>query len=1130
MDLLSFYTCQELLDKIGGFVLILDRDGRVNAVNEALCHLVGYSGEELLGLSWVNTFILPEDRDKIKKVFMRIIRGEEKPLSHHENAIVTRHGDVRIIGWHNTLLHDEQGRIIGILSSGEDITSRVEAERKIRESEHRYRRFVDHVPDALLIHDQEGRIIDANNRACRMLRYNRQELLALRIKDIDRELGWEEATRFPAEIAREKGVPFVLQRNLYRSDGSVLPSEVKVAFFEEADEPLYIVVVRDISERLIQQRRLRDNKNLLRIIIDSIPDIICIKDGKGRWLLANRFTLDLFNLVDVDYRGKRDRELADYTDPVYRKSFFACEKTDAAAWNKRAPVRHEESIPDSDGQTKIFAVYKIPIFHGDGRKKALVVIGHDITDQKKVEEKYRQLFEQSPLSYISSTMDGTIQAVNRSVGKTFGYAAEDLIGHNFVEFLTPESREDFQVNYPRFLETGNFSGADYEVYRSDGSVATIQVTSTVIRDEAGKPVSVQSIILDVTRQRIIEAQMRESEARYRLLFERAPVGIIHYDTDLHVTACNENYLNLMNTSRDEIMGFDIRTLRDKRVIPVFEAALKGEEAHWEGEYQRTLYDGTAYVSLRTAPLMDGEGNIQGGIGIMVDLSKQKRAETEKSRFMSAIEQATETIVITDTSGAIEYVNPAFESMTGYTAEEAQGRNPSMLRSGRHDAQFYRDLWHTIQEGKVWKGHIVNRKKDGTLFEEDVTISPVRNQEGRITNYVAVKRDVTREVALKKQLNQAMKMEAIGTLAGGIAHDFNNILSAVLGYAEMVDIQLEEDHPAREDVAQIITAGHRATDLIRQILTFSRQEEEELRPVKLQFIIKEALKLLRSSLPSSIELHQDIDSSCGSVLADPTSVHQVLINLCTNAKQAMTGGSGSLSVRLAEVDGGSLSLPAIPETMRGRRWVMLSVHDTGRGMDAQVRERIFDPFFTTKKQGQGTGLGLSVVHGIVKSHDGEILVESEPGRGTTFYVFFPLVKEDEQPSEHDLTTEIIGGTEHILLVDDEPLLVDLMERSLSLLGYKIDSFTDSASALAWIEKHEHEIDLIITDMTMPGMTGAELAERVLRRNPTMPIILCTGYSEEMDAQRARELGIRRFVAKPVDNRELALTIRDVLDAF
>ena len=1128
MDLLNAYTHQELLDKIGVIVLILDGDGRVCAANRALCDLVGYEEDELKGLTWIETFILPDDRAELGKLFDRIIQGNLELASYYENPIVTRQGRIHIIGWHNTLLKDNEGHNIGILSTGEDITSRVEAEQKIRESEYRYRRFVDHVPDALVIHDHTGQILDVNRQACRLFNYTRAELLSLNIKDIDRDISEAEIAGIPAQLAREPGVALIMQRNLYRRDGSLLPAEVKVVLFEEGDASLYIAVVRDISERLFQQRRLQDNRDLLRVIIDSIPDIICIKDGMGRWLLANTYNLELFNLTEVEYRGKTDKELANYTDPIFRETFLSCEHSDKKAWMNGKPSRQEEYIPADDGKPRVFDVYKIPLFHQDGSKKAMVTIGHDITDQKKVEEKYRQLFEQSPLSYLSSDLNGTIQAVNRSVTETFGYTPDDLIGHNLAEFMTLDSREQFQKNYPQFLKTGDFSGTDYEVYRFDGSIATIQVTSTIIRDEAGMPVSVQSIVLDVTRQRKIEAQVRESEARYRLLFERAPVGIIHYDMNLHVTACNENYLHLMDTPREIVMEYDIRDLRDKRVIPVLEAALRGEEAHWEGEYQMTLREGSVYLSLRTAPLVDGQGNIQGGIAIVVDLSEQKRAETEKSRFMSAIEQASETIVITDTKGVIEYVNPAFEAMTGYTALEAYGQNPRILKSGQHDKQFYRDLWHTITKGQVWKGHIVNRKKDGTLFEEDVTISPVRNPEGKITNYVAVKRDVTREVALEKQLNQAMKMEAIGTLAGGIAHDFNNILSAVLGYAEMVDIQLDENDPAREDVAQIITAGHRATDLIRQILTFSRQEEEELRPVKLQFILKEALKLLRSSLPSSIELYQEIDSSCGSVMADPTSIHQVLINLCTNAKQAMEGSRGKLTVRLVE-QGITDKGKRFPVHVEQDRWVALIVSDTGCGMDAQVKERIFDPFFTTKKKGQGTGLGLSVVHGIVKSHGGEIVVESKPGRGTTFHVFFPLVKTEEQPAEYDSHLEVTGGTERIVLVDDEPLLVDLMERSLSLLGYRVDSFTDSFAALSWIKEHAEKIDLVITDMTMPGITGAELAKSVLARNPGMPIILCTGYSEVMDADKAKELGIRSFVVKPVDNRELACTIREVLDA-
>jgi CheY-like chemotaxis protein len=303
-------------------------------------------------------------------------------------------------------------------------------------------------------------------------------------------------------------------------------------------------------------------------------------------------------------------------------------------------------------------------------------------------------------------------------------------------------------------------------------------------------------------------------------------------------------------------------------------------------------------------------------------------------------------------------------------------------------------------------------------------------------------------------------------------------------------------------------------------------EQGKKSIRIDSIVKEALNLLKASLPAFIKIQTRIQT-CSPVLADPTQIHQVVMNLCTNAFHAMEEGGGTLTVSLEQV-------PLFPEdlahtyTLVPGEYNLLKISDTGTGIKPHLLERIFEPYFTTKPMNKGTGLGLSVVHGIVKSHGGEILVESEPGRGTSFHVLFPLVKAEEQVQEYDRNQEVVGGTERILLVDDEPLLVDLMERSLRLLGYRVESFTDSAAALAWLKEHDGEIDLVITDMTMPGLTGAELAEAVLACNPAMPIILCTGYSEEMDAQKARELGISRFVAKPVDNRELALTIREVLD--
>ena len=866
---------------------------------------------------------------------------------------------------------------------------------------------IDSIPESILIHTGDGHIVEANKQACRSLGYSREELLELTLQDIEMDLSEAGKAELILDVLAGNGPSFV-QGSYRRKDGTTFPAETKTDVLEHNEEnPLFICVIHNTNARPDRQRRLQDKHNLLRVIIDSIPEIICVKDGKGRWMLANTFDLRLFGLQHVNYRGKTDTELAEHTLPMYKTAFLACKKSDDRAWAKKAPIRSKEIIPVAEGISRVMDVYKIPLFHKDGERRALIVVGRDITKQHHIEQ-----------------------------------------------------------------------------------------------------------------------QIRENEARYRQLFEQAPIGILQFDANLHITDCNKNYLSLMQVNRDQLIGFDLRNIRDTKIFPVLESTLLGKKGRWEGEYRTTLSDITLNVSLRTTPLYDGHGNIQGGMALFEDMSLHYQAQEEKFRLMSAIAQASETIVITDTNGNIEYVNPTFEKTTGYRATEALGKNPRILKSGRHDASFYQDMWQTLCAGKTWKGHLVNKRKDGALFEEDATISPVRNRNGAIINYVAVKRDVTEEVALKKQLNHAMKMEAIGTLAGGIAHDFNNILSAVLGYAEMAKLKLDENDPLCEDLTQIIGAGQRAADLVRQILTFSRQEESDtLKPVKVQEIIKEVLQLLRPSLPATIELQVDIDPECGQVLADSARIHQVLMNICANAKQAMQESQGTLIIRLAEIDGDSVIVPLLHGQ---RRWLDLEITDTGAGMEPRIKERIFEPFFTTKQKGEGTGLGLSVVHGIVKSHGGEITVDSKPGQGTTFHVYLPVIDNDERKVEQAEQMAMPKGTERILIVDDEPMLVDIMDRLLSGLGYTVTSFTDSRLALEWFTQHQDKIDLVLTDMTMPHLTGTELAKKILAEKPQLPVILCSGYSEAMNAAKAESIGIQKFLAKPIDNRILAQSVRMLLD--
>ena len=487
-------------------------------------------------------------------------------------------------------------------------------------------------------------------------------------------------------------------------------------------------------------------------------------------------------------------------------------------------------------------------------------------------------------------------------------------------------------------------------------------------------------------------------------------------------------------------------------------------------------------------------------------------------------QAAEAIMITDGTGRIQYVNPAFATITGYGREEVEGENPRLLKSGRHDGPYYSALWNTITAGLTWKGRMVNRKKDGTEFTAEGTISPVLSPEGEVVNFVAVSRDITEDLRNKEQVRQAQKMEAIGALAGGIAHDFNNILSPIVGYAEMLREDLPEAGTQQEYLGEILQATNRARELVRQILSFSRQGEQARTAVRLQGILGEVLKLVQATLPSTIAVHTDIDEGCGHVLADPTRIHQVMMNLVTNAFHAMEAEGGRLTLSLAMVAGAGAG-----QGSSAGNYARLRVSDTGQGMEKPVMARIFEPYFTTKTENKGTGLGLSVVHGIVRSFGGTIHVESEVGVGTTFEVRLPCISAGEESARKRRHAEVhLGGTEHILLVDDEPSIIQMQGLMLRRLGYRVTGRTASTEAIALFRDRPGDYDLVITDMTMPDLTGDRLAREIKEIAPEKPVIICTGFSERMSEEQAMAMGIDGYVKKPVLKLELASLIRRLLD--
>ncbi len=638
-----------------------------------------------------------------------------------------------------------------------------------------------------------------------------------------------------------------------------------------------------------------------------------------------------------------------------------------------------------------------------------------------------------------------------------------------------------------------------------------------------------------------------SKSMLASIFRAIPIGVSFAINRVFVQV-NQTLCEILGYTEQEILGQSARMFYDsddeyERVGRELYSRLAGNE-RTSVETHLVRKDGTVVFAILTAAYLKEDDPAAGHIVTIQDITKRKLSEERlrenENRVRGILEQAPFSIQVFSPEGDIIFTNKAFEKLWSVRQEDLKGYN--ILRDRQIEALGIMPAVHRAFEGMPSTTPTIEYNAEATVGKGNLLVVqgilyPVIDANDAILYVIMIHLDFTEQARVEKErkrleekLQQAQKMEAIGTLAGGIAHDFNNILSSIMGYSELCLHEVRNNPKASRHAEQILKAADRARDLVQQILTFSRKAEPEKNPLSLTPIIKEVVKFMRASLPTTIEIRLTMPETPHVIMADPSQMHQVLMNLCTNASHAMKESGGILEIGLRQVEiesDAALFRTPLPDG----RYVELSVRDTGHGIPQQNLGKIFDPYFTTKQQGEGTGLGLSVVHGIVKDHNGEIRVYSEEGKGSHFLIYLPLVDREIEVGEHGKNKIIPPGRgETILFIDDEQMVVDVSSEMLADLGYRVLTETDPVTAIDLLKKDIRGIDIVITDKTMPHMTGFEVVKAVKKMSGDIPVILCSGFLTKSDLEKIAELNVDRVIVKPIQMSTLANAVRELLDGI